>query len=156
MGKPREDFNTFADSYLGVGFFVCDVCGNTYRRNEMLTRWDNAKVDWKCNDPYPPQQLPPTPVMFEGLTFWDARPPQDLSDRLTDDTYLTQVTGGIGITNGQIPDDARPGSLSPRDILTGIPGQPNILPQSPWTLQDDITLRTGPIFPQRPPDSDII
>ena len=111
----------------------------------MHTEWTNLKVCLPCMDPRPPQMTPPN-VYPEGIPVFDARAPQDLPDRLTDDTSLQPTIGGIEATVGQyayqngqqLPD----GAISPQDVLE------NPLPEpSPNVLQDDITIRTGPISP---------
>ena len=65
----------------------------------MQTEWDGLKVDPRCLDPRPPQMMPPN-VYPEGIPFRDARPPNDLPDRLQDDTILVSVVGGIIASNG--------------------------------------------------------
>jgi hypothetical protein len=125
------------DTYRsGNAWFTCDRCSQRWRRSEMITEWTGLKVCSACLDPPPPQMMPPN-IYPEGIPFIDARPPQDNPDRLTDDTYLTSITGGMGITNGQIPVNAVPGALSPQDVLS----QP--IAQGPEVLQDDITIITG-------------
>ena len=32
---------------------TCDVCGRPYLASTLKTRWDGAKVDSQCWDPYP-------------------------------------------------------------------------------------------------------
>lgn len=145
----RLKVKVFADTYRGIGLFTCDQCGLVYPRSQMFTRWDNAKVDRKCNDPRPPEMQPPTPTQFDGLPFWDARPQQGISDRLTDDTYLVSTAGGVEATLGQIPNTAntnpQPGAYSPRPIITGVPGQVQDF-ANVNTNADRLTLRTGPVF----------
>jgi hypothetical protein len=131
------------DTYrAGNAWFVCDVCSNRYRRSLMLTRWDGLKVDKLCNDPRPPQMVPPS-IYPEGMPFRDARPPQDNGDRLQDDTSLQAVPGGFLIVppgqlypNGQ---QQQPGSLSPQMLVE------NPTPQGANVLADDITFITGVI-----------
>lgn len=143
----------------GNAYFICDVCGQRFRRSQMLTRWDNLKVDARCNDPRPPQMFPPD-IYPEGIPFPDARPPQDNPDRLWDDTALESVIGGFRVKPwGQIANDGQnngPGSYSPQQV------QVDQIP--PWTPDgnpnppaDFVTLRTGPayaptapIFPYQP------
>jgi hypothetical protein len=146
-----------SDIYLpGGGWFLCDVCSQRFRRTEMLVRWDNLRVDVKCNDPRPPQMEPPD-VYPEGIPFSDSRAPQDRPDRLVDDTSLQSVTGGMavqdGVTypNGQVQ---QPGALSPKSVTESItaspytpePGNPTVgVPIGPNILADDVTFITGPI-----------
>lgn len=97
-----------SDTYRpGNAWFICDRCGQRHRRSAMLTEWDNLKVDIACLDPRPPQMDPPD-VYPEGMPFMDARPPQDNSDRLMDDTELRSTVGGIRIALGG--SDANPGT----------------------------------------------
>lgn len=133
------------DSYKsGDAWYICDRCSQRHRRSGMLTEWTGLKVDGKCIDPRPPQMFP-ADVYPEGIPFVDARPPQDNADRWTDTTYLSPGQGGIGATNGQIIASLGAGALSPRPILqTPVPLGPNV-------LTDDITIRTGPIFPPSVP-----
>ena len=84
----------------GGAFFICDVCSQRFRRTDMMVRWDNLRVDAKCNDPRPPQMSIPN-VYPEGIPFPDARPPQDRPDRLEDDTSLQSVNGGFVAKLGQ-------------------------------------------------------
>lgn len=123
----------------GGGWFVCDRCGQRHRRSQMLTEWDGLKVDKACLDPRPPTMFPPDIDPYEGMAFPDARPPQDNGDRLQDESYLTSITGGIGVTNGQIPDNPVPGASSPQNVLS------SPVPLGPNVLADDITIRTGVI-----------
>ncbi len=121
----------------GDAYYICDRCGQRHRRSGMMTEWDGLKVNKACLDPRPPQMFPPN-VYPEGIPFVDARPPQDNPDRLTDDTSIFGITGGIGITNGQLIPGAPDGAISPQEILTGYINSPSM-------LQDDVTLRTGTI-----------
>lgn len=132
-------------SYRGAdAYFICDVCGQRWRRSSMLVRWDNARVDWKCNDPRPPQMTPPD-IYPEGMPFPDARPPQDNPDAVVDGSYLQSVTGGMVVSvgvrdtplNGQTPP---PGALSPQPILNSPP-----LALGPNNIQAPRTIRTGPV-----------
>ena len=84
----------------GGAWFKCDVCSQRFRRTDMRVRWDNLRVDAKCNDPRPPQMSIPN-VYPEGIPFPDARPPQDRPDRLEDDTSLQSVNGGFVAKLGQ-------------------------------------------------------
>lgn len=124
-------------------YAICDRCGQRIRRSQMFTEWTGLKVDIRCLDPRPPQMQPPN-VYPEGIPFIDARVPQDYPDRLTDDTYLQPVTGGIkapfGVENAQ-----GPGALSPLSI------EETPLPQGPTVLEDDVTFITGPVFPPTAP-----
>jgi len=139
----------------------------------MLVEWTNLRVDRACLDPRPPQMTPPD-VYPEGIPFFDARPPQDLPDRLEDDTYLHPVAGGItapyggtpNMPNGQVLPE---GGLSPLNIIqsgpdnwavddtflkpildsskadiTGTLEEP--VPYPPTVLEDDITIKTGPVW----------
>lgn len=148
------------DGYTpGNAYFICDVCGQRFRRSAMLTRWDNLKVDAKCNDPRPPQMFPPN-IYPEGIPFPDARPPQDNPDRLWDDTTLESVLGGFKVKPwGQLHNDGQdngPGSLSPQQVqVDRIP--PWVPDGNPNPPADFVTLRTGPayaptapIFPYQP------
>ncbi len=120
----------------------------------MLVRWDNLRVDAKCNDPRPPQMSVPD-VYPEGIPFPDTRAPQDRPDRLEDDTALQSVTGGFQVQVGQTyPNNQiqQPGALSPLPInesnanhpQTPEPGNPGIgLPIGPNVLADDVTFITG-------------
>ena len=117
-----------SDTYQGRNaYFICDECGQRWRRAEMHTRWDGLKVDWRCNDPRPPQMEPPD-VYPEGMPFIDARPPQDNGDALVDQTHIWSAMGGMAITDGVTPtipsgQKADVGSLSPRPILNTPTGQ---------------------------------
>lgn len=132
-----------ADGYIpGDAYFVCDRCSQRRRRSEMLTEWTGLKVDARCLDPRPPQMQPPN-IYPEGIPFPDARPPQDNSDRLQDDTSLQSVTGGFIVSppgqlypNGQ---QQQPGALSPLPIYQ------NPIPLGRDVLADDITFITGPM-----------
>lgn len=148
------------DNYQpGNAYFICDVCGQRFRRSAMLTRWDNLKVDAACNDPRPPQMFPPN-IYPEGIPFPDARPPQDNPDRLWDDTALESVIGGFKVKPwGQLHNDGQdngPGSLSPQQVqVDQIP--PWVPDGNPNPPADFVTLRTGPayaptapIFPYQP------
>lgn len=129
------------DTYqAGNAWFICDRCGQRFRRSLMLTEWDGLKVDARCLDPRPPQMIPPV-IYPEGMPFRDARPPQDNPDRLQDDTSLQAVPGGFLIAppgqlfpNGQ---SQQPGSLSPQQLVE------NPTPQGANILADDITFITG-------------
>ena len=136
------------DTYAGGAYFACDRCGQRHRRSKMHVEWDNLRVDAKCLDPRPPQMNPPN-VYPEGEPFPDARPPQDLPDRLQDDTSLQSVTGGFIVAppgqlypNGQ---QVQPGALSPQNLVE------NPTPQGPNVLEDDITFITGPVYPPSVP-----
>ncbi len=123
----------------GNAFFVCDRCGQRYRRSEMITEWTGLKVDAVCCDPRPPQMDPPS-VYPEGQPFYDARPPQDNPDRLQDDTSLQSVTGGMLAPDGELypnGQNQQPGSLSPQQFVE------SPTPQGPNVLADDITFITG-------------
>lgn len=129
------------DTYRsGNAYFTCDRCSGRYRRSQMITEWDGLKVDKNCLDPRPPQMVPPV-VYPEGLPFFDARPPQDNPDRLTDDTFLQPVTGGIIATDGQV-NTYGPGAFSPQNIIE------SPTPQGPNVLEDDITFITGVEHPK--------
>ena len=122
----------------------------------MHVRWDNLRVDAKCNDPSPPQMSVPN-VYPEGLPFPDARSPQDRSDRLTDDTALQSVMGGMAVQNGQTypnGQNGQPGALSPQPFYESVdpdggpyipePGNPTVgTPIGPNVLADDVTFITG-------------
>lgn len=125
-------------------WFICDVCGQRHRRKNMFVRWDNLRVDWRCNDPRPPQMSPPN-VYPEGIPFPDARPPQDNPDRLGDDTFLVATKGGMLATDGghyflASGQGLPPGALSPKPIL--VDNVPKTGP-GPNVLTDDITLKVG-------------
>lgn len=146
----------------GNAYFICDRCSQRHRRSAMITEWTGLKVDRKCLDPRPPQMTPPD-IYPEGIPFFDARPPQDNPDRLTDDTTLQSIGGGFMVTppgqlypNGQ---NQQPGAISPSSVeQTPIPLGPNV-------LEDDTTFitgfvgspflepGTGPIPPPPPPPS---
>lgn len=138
----------------------------------MYVEWDNLRVDIKCLDPPPPQLTPPN-VFPEGLPFQDSRPPQDFPDRLTDDTTLQPISGGIAATNGlyyTAPNGQNlgPGALSPQDFLESVQIEAELgagggevigggggviigvtttgTPQGPNVLEDDITFITGRVF----------
>ncbi len=120
----------------------------------MITEWDNLKVCPPCVDPRPPQMTPPD-IYPEGLPFVDARPPNDLPDALTDGTYLIAANNEVAITNGQGPyvypsgQGSPIGAKSPQNIVeTPLP------PPGPNVLEDDIIIRTGPVFPPSAPGSD--
>lgn len=160
------------DIYVpGNAFFICDRCSQRFRRSAMLTEWTGLKVDAKCLDPRPPQQEPPD-VYPEGIPFPDARPPQDLPDRLEDDTALQSVVGGFMVTPGVTYPDGQhqtPGSISPLPITENIPTESGIAlatetglllttddgeiidttlidtPFGPDVLADDVTFITGPV-----------
>lgn len=156
------------DTYIaGNAWFTCDRCGTRFRRSQMITEWDGLKVDIKCLDPRPPQMIPPV-IYPEGVPFTDARPPQDNSDRMQDDTSLQSVAGGfIVVPAGQLnPADQRqqPGALSPQPVIENSYEVPLLnedgtpittesgqiitvfvegTPQGPNVLEDDITIITG-------------
>ncbi len=143
-----------SDTYRGGPWFICDVCSQRFRRTDMAVRWDNLRVDARCNDPRPPQMSVPD-VFPEGLPFPDARAPQDRPDRLTDDTALQSVAGGFAIQNGLTYPNGQiqqPGALSPQpfyesnDTVPQNPetGNPGIgTPIGPNVLADDVTFITG-------------
>jgi hypothetical protein len=134
-----------ADTYeSGNAWFICDVCGQRFRRSEMLTRWDNLKVDSKCNDPRPPQMFPPN-VYPEGMPFPDARSPQDNPDRLWDDTTLASVLGGFSVTPPGQYNPQAPGAISPQQIT--VDAVPPFVPGggAPGPPADFVTLRTGKV-----------
>lgn len=113
----------------------------------MQTEWTGLKVDIGCLDPRPPQMQPPN-VYPEGIPFIDARVPQDYPDRLTDDTALQSVTGGMAVQPGATDPNGQnqvPGALSPLSI------EESPLPQGPNVLEDDVTFITGPVFPPTAP-----
>ena len=140
----------------GGAYFICDVCSQRFRRTVMKVRWDNLRVDWKCNDPRPPQMSVPD-VYPEGIPFVDARAPQDYPDRLVDDTSLHSTVGGFDVLPGQTypyGQVQQPGLLSPMPVTESItaspyvpePGNPTVgLPIGPNVLADDVTFITGPI-----------
>lgn len=129
------------DTYRsGNAWFICDTCGQRWRRSQMLTQWDGLKVCPRDIDPRPPQMIPPV-IYPEGMPFVDARPPQDNPDRLQDDTTLQAVPGGFIVAppgqlypNGQNPG---PGGISPQQLVE------NPTPEGPNVLADDITFITG-------------
>lgn len=130
----RDDF------YIGGAYFICDRCGNRFRRKEMLVEWDNLRVDAGCYDVRPPQMTPPD-TYPEGEPFSDARPPQDQPDRLQDTSSISaqHLTNGLEILpNGRL---AGPGALSPREIVIGP------TPQGVNVIQDDITIIVGSVPP---------
>lgn len=162
------------DTYRpGNAWFICDRCSQRHRRSAMLTEWTGLKVDAKCLDPRPPQMTPPD-VYPEGIPFADARMPQDNPDRLTDDTALQSVSGGIGVQFGQsMPagQNQGPGAISPLSVTESVPvvgpsylvtesgipivtegGAQLILqqiigtPSGPNDLADDVTFLTGRVF----------
>jgi hypothetical protein len=102
----------------------------------MMTEWTGLKVDAKCLDPRPPQMTPPN-IFPEGVPFVDARPPQDNSDRLQDDSSLLGGPGNQIVTTGQLVPGASPGALSPQLII----GEPYVA--NAYTLADDYTIITG-------------
>lgn len=107
----------------------------------MFSEWDNLRVCGPCLDPRPPEMEPPD-VYPEGIPFLDARVPQDNPDRLTDDTMLQSVTGGMLAPYGVINPGGQnqgPGAISPLPIEStpGVTG--------PAVLEDDVTFRTGPV-----------
>ena len=110
------------DTYrAGNAWYICDRCSQRWRRGDMLTEWTNLRVCPVCIDPRPPQMMPPN-VYPEGIPFFDARPPQDNPDRLSDDTYLHPATGGIFAPNGGPPlmpnGQTLPiGALSPKEFI---------------------------------------
>lgn len=122
----------------------------------MLVRWDNLRVDAKCDDPRPPLMSIPN-VYPEGLPFPDARSPQDRPDRLVDDTALQSISGGFAVQAGRTypnGQNQQPGALSPQpftesnDALPQVPepGNPGIgTPIGPDVLADDVTFITGPV-----------
>ncbi len=143
-----------SDTYIsGNAWFVCDRCGFTYRRSQMLTEWTGLKVDAACRDFRPPQMQPPN-VYPEGIPFPDARPPQDHPDPLMDDSFLQSTTGGIEATTGLYPTNnaqaSPPGAISPQQVIVDpIPSDTPLRD----IVADDVTLRTGPIpAPTSDPD----
>jgi hypothetical protein len=152
----------------GGGYFLCDVCSQRFRRTQMLVRWDNLRVDQKCNDPRPPLMSVPN-VYPEGIPFPDARSPQDRPDRLTDDTALQSISGGMAAPFGQTypnGQNGQPGALSPLPFLESIdtegapytpePGNPTVgTPIGPNILADDVTFITGPVSAPDNTDSDV-
>lgn len=163
-----------SDVYKSKGaWFICDVCSQRFRRTDMLTRWDNLRVDAKCNDPRPPQMSIPD-VYPEGIPFPDARSPQDRPDRLEDDTSLASMQGGMQAPFGVLyppgGQNGQPGALSPLPVLESVGGvltntllgteagdtvvtesQQGIIVEGVGTpigvnvLADDVTFITGPI-----------
>jgi hypothetical protein len=90
-----------------------------------------------------------TPDVYpEGIPFVDARPPQDNPDRLTDDTYLLALNGTMGVTTGTYPiysngQQVPIGAYSPQPItVSPIPADTPPVD----LIEDDVTLRTGPVF----------
>jgi len=141
-----KSISTISSYRSGNAYFICDRCSQRWRRSKMLTEWDNLKVCPVCIDPRPPQMMPPA-IYPEGIPFMDARAPQDNPDRMQDDTSLMPITGGIGITNGQLIPGAPVGAISPRQVL-----ESPIPPLSANLLEDDITIRTGPVAPPSVPN----
>lgn len=92
--------------------------------------------------------MTPPNVYPEGIPFPDARPPQDNSDRLMDDSYLESLAGVIEPTDGDYPVYANGqkspiGAYSPQMVIVDpVPDAPPSASQ----LADDVTLRTGPVF----------
>lgn len=122
-----------SNAYPGGGYAICDRCSQRWRRSRILVEWDNLRVCRLCIDPRPPQMMPPN-VYPEGIPFLDARPPQDYPDRLTDDTALQSVSGGMAVQYGVLHpngQDQLPGSLSPLSLIE----EP--VPQLTYFLQDD-------------------
>ena len=156
------------NAYRGGPYFVCDVCSQRFRRRDMRVRWDNLRVDAACNDPRPPQMSVPN-VYPEGIPFPDARTPQDRPDRLTDDTSLQSVTGGMAAPVGQTNPNGQnqqPGALSPLPFYESIdtegapyipePGNPTVgTPIGADILADDVTFITGPVAAPDNTNSDV-
>lgn len=143
VGRAKRSYSGYDGYRPGNAYFICDRCSGRFRRSKMLTEWTGLKVDALCLDPRPPQMQPPN-IYPEGLPFFDARPPQDLPDRLQDDTSLQAVTGGIQAPYGQLypnGQNQQPGALSPLEIVE------TPTPQGPNVLQDDITFITGVVNP---------
>ena len=142
----------------GNAWFTCDRCSQRWRRGDMLTEWTNLRVCPVCIDPRPPQMMPPN-VYPEGIPFFDARPPQDNPDRLSDDTYLHPATGGIFAPNGGPPlmpnGQTLPiGALSPKELIENpVPYiDPYLLDDSDTFVNadDDGLFDTGVIGPPPP------
>jgi hypothetical protein len=139
----------------GNAWYICDRCGQRWRRSRMLTEWTELKVCPICIDPRPPQLTPPD-VYPEGLPFPDARPQQDNGDILMDDTTIYPGTMGAGgvFIGGQpnAPSSGQPlgpGAISPLDVdQTPLPS-----PIGDFT-PEDFTIRTGRVFPPSNPGSD--
>ena len=60
----------------GNPWFICDRCGQKYRRAQMRREWSGLIVDAQCLDPRPPEMTPPD-IYPEGMPVRDPRPPQD-------------------------------------------------------------------------------
>lgn len=138
----HQSYNTYI---AGNAWFICDRCSQRRRRSQMNTEWDGLMVCLPCLDPRPPQMMPPN-VYPEGLPFQDSRAPQDNPDRWTDGSYLTSNGGGMGVTDGFYPSypsgqQSPVGAQSPQNIL-----ESPLPPPGPDVLEDDITIRTGPVF----------
>ena len=139
------------DTYGGGAWAICDRCSQRWRRSQMIVEWDNLRVCRPCLDPRPPQMFAPD-IYPEGIPFPDARPPQDNPDRLTDGSYLYAQVQGFTVTDGQGPPTfpngqiAPLGAKSPQNVIVDtVPA--NTPPVGPYRLADDVTLRTGVIFP---------
>jgi len=90
---------------------------------------------------FPPEVYP------EGIPFTDARPPQDNPDRLTDDSYVYPVAGGMKTTVGTypiLPNGQRSplGAISPQSVI--VDAIPADTPKR-LLVADNVTLRTGPV-----------
>ena len=128
-------------------WFICDRCGQRHRRSRMLTEWDNLKVDRKCLDPRPPQMMPPN-VYPEGIPFPDARPPQDNSDRLMDDTYLQNQGGGMFVRPGQGVEFSPPYlTTQSGEIITDEQGHPILVTGAPFG-EGSVILNPGALSPE--------
>lgn len=125
----------------GNAYFICDRCGQRWRRSAMLTEWTGLKVDARCLDPRPPQMQPPN-VYPEGIPFFDARVPQDGVDRRLDDSFITNVVGGMETSVGTYPSGqpSPPGAISPQHLIVD-PIPQDTAPRD--LVADDVTLRTG-------------
>jgi hypothetical protein len=136
-----------ADEYRGGNaWFICDRCGQRWRRSRMQVEWDNFRVCPVCLDPRPPQMTPPD-VYPEGLPFLDPRAPQDNPDLLMDESTIRPALGvgavDIGgryiLPNGQ----AQPvGATAPLTVV-----ESPLPPPSIDVILEDVAIRTGPVFP---------
>jgi len=145
-GAPVARFRW--DTYRGGAWATCDRCSQRWRRSEMRLEWDRLLVCPPCLDPRPPTMRPPA-VYPEGIAFPDARPPQDDPDRLVDDSYLVAQAGTMAVTDGvypTYPNKQKPpiGAFSPQSVTVD-PIPKNTPPVN--LVTDDVTLRTGPVFP---------
>ena len=73
----------------GLHNFICMVCRQKKKSDQLMIRWDNVIVCKKCYEPKHPF-LEPRPMVDDIEPVWDASPRPSPS-------YITNLEGGLSI-----------------------------------------------------------